>query len=610
MVKDVETAHKDGPPQGTNVNDFCMTICTVNGSGSATANTTLLRSLFHMGIPVSGKNIFPSNIKGLPTWFSIRVSKDGYLARVAHDDIIVQMNPMTFEEDLKFNVSGGVVFYADHIDMTIDRDDVIAYPMPVKDLIKEADVPRNLQEYMQNMIYVGIVSQILGIEIDVVHQSLLRQFKQKTSVAESNFAVVKLAADWAKDNLEKKDKYRVEAMPPLEGYIMADGNTAGALGAIYGGFQFCGWYPITPATSLAESLNIFAPTLRQDPESGKNNFAIVQAEDELASIGMAVGAGWAGLRSMTSTSGPGISLMTEYMSLAYFAEVPVVVWDVQRVGPSTGLPTRTGQGDLLLDYYLGHGDTRHIVIIPSTVNECFEFGWRAFDIAEKYQTPVIVLSDLDLGMNIWMTKEFQYPDEPIERGKVLWEEDLEKFKGDWGRYLDVDGDGIPYRTLMGNTHEKAAYFARGTGHDEFGNYSEDPDVWRQNLDRIKLKLENSREHLPKPVFHMQDGAKIGLIGMGSTEPAILEAQDKLLAMGVATDYMRIRALPTSKEVLEFIKSHERNYIIELNQDGQLRQILTTDYCGEISPLISLAYIDGLPMTADYIIQAVFEKEEN
>ncbi len=609
MVKDVETAHKDGSSQGANVNDFCMTICTVNGSGSATANTTLLRSLFHMGIPVSGKNIFPSNIKGLPTWFSIRTSKDGYLARVAHDDIIVQMNPMTFEEDLKFNVSGGVVFYADHIDMSIDRDDVIVYPMPVKDLIKEADVPRNLQDYMQNMVYVGIVSQMLGIDLDVVHQSLLSQFKQKTSVAESNFAVVKLAADWARDKLEKKDTYRVEAMPPLEGYIMADGNTAGALGAIYGGFQFCGWYPITPATSLAESLNIFAPTLRKDPETGKNNFAIVQAEDELASIGMAIGAGWAGLRSMTSTSGPGISLMTEYMGLAYFAEVPVVVWDVQRVGPSTGLPTRTSQGDLLLDYYLGHGDTRQIVIIPSTVNECFEFGWKAFDIAEKYQTPVIVLSDLDLGMNVWMTKEFQYPDKPIDRGKVLWEDDFEKFKGEWGRYLDVDGDGIPYRTLMGNCHEKAAYFARGTGHDEFGNYSEDPDVWRQNLDRIKCKLDNSREYLPKPVFRTQQGAKIGLIGMGSTEPAILEAQDKLLELGISTDYMRIRALPTSNEVLEFIKSHERNYVIELNQDGQLRQILTTDYCEEISPLYSLAYIDGLPMTANYIIQAISEKED-
>jgi len=609
MEQDIKSAHKDRTSQRSIVNDFCMTICTVNGSGSATANTTLLRSLFHMGIPVSGKNIFPSNIKGLPTWFSIRVSKDGYLARVAHDDIIVQMNPNTFEEDLKYNISGGVVFYADHIDMAVDRDDVIVYPMPVKDLINEADVPRNLQDYMQNMVYVGIVSQMLDIDLDVVHKSLLSQFEQKTSVADSNFAVVKLAADWARDNLKKKDVYSVQAMPPLDGYIMADGNMAGALGSIYGGFQFCGWYPITPATSLAESLNNFAPKLRKDPDTGKNNFAIVQAEDELASIGMAVGAGWAGLRSMTSTSGPGVSLMTEYMSLAYFAEVPLVLWDVQRVGPSTGLPTRTCQGDLLLNYYLGHGDTRHIVIIPSSVNECFEFGWKAFDIAEKFQTPVIILSDLDLGMNLWMTKEFQYPDKPIDRGKVLWEEDLENFKTEWGRYRDVDGDGIPYRTIMGNSHEKAAYFARGTGHDEFGNYSEDPDVWRQNLDRIKLKFENSREQLPKPVFHTQEGAKIGLIGMGSTEPAILEARDKLHAKGIATDYMRIRALPTSKEVLEFIKSHERNYVIELNQDGQLQQILTTDYCEEISPLISLAYIDGLPMTANYIIQAVSKKEE-
>lgn len=609
MEQDIESAHKNGPLQGTIFNDFCMTICTVNGSGSATANTTLLRSLFHMGIPVSGKNIFPSNIKGLPTWFSIRVSKDGYLARVAHDDIIVQMNPMTFEEDLKYNVSGGVVFYADHINMTVDLDDVIVYPMPVKDLIKEADVPRNLQDYMQNMVYVGIVSQMLGIDLEVVHKSLLTQFEQKTSIADSNFAVVKLAAEWARDNLIKKDVYHVETMPPLDGYIMADGNMAGALGAIYGGFQFCGWYPITPATSLAESLNNFAPKLRKDPDTGKNNFAIVQAEDELASIGMTVGAGWAGLRSMTSTSGPGVSLMTEYMGLAYFAEIPLVLWNVQRVGPSTGLPTRTGQGDLLLDFYLGHGDTRHIVIIPSSVNECFEFGWKAFDISEQFQTPVIVLSDLDLGMNLWMTKEFQYPDKPIDRGKVLWEDDLENFKSEWGRYRDVDGDGIPYRTVMGNSHEKAAYFARGTGHDEFGNYSEDPDIWRQNLDRIKLKFENAREQLPKPVIHTQEGAKIGLIGIGSTEPATLEAQDKLLAKGIATDYMRIRALPTSKEVLEFIKSHERNYVIELNQDGQLRQILTTDYCEEISPLISLAYIDGLPMTANYIIQAVSEKEE-
>ena len=610
MQKDTEKTDKAHYLHDNIVNDFCMTICTINGSGSATANTTLLRSLFHMGIPVSGKNIFPSNIKGLPTWFSIRVSKDGYLARVAHDDIIVQMNPMTFEEDMKYNISGGVVFYADHIDMSIDRDDVIAYPMPVKDLIEKADVPRNLREYMQNMVYVGMVSQMLGIKLDVVHQALLSQFKRKTSVAESNFAVVKLAADWAKDNLEKKDKYHVEQMPPLDGYIMADGNTAGALGAIYGGFQFCGWYPITPASSLAESLNTFAPKLRKNPETGKNNFAIVQAEDELASIGMAIGAGWAGLRAMTSTSGPGISLMTEYMSLAYFAEVPVVVWDVQRVGPSTGLPTRTGQSDLLLNYYLGHGDTRQIIIIPSTVTECFEFGWKAFDISEQFQTPVIILSDLDLGMNLWMTKAFEYPDEPIDRGKILWEEDLEAFEGEWGRYLDVDGDGIPYRTVMGNKHEKAAYFARGTGHDEFGNYSEDPDVWRRNLDRVKQKIETSREVLPEPVVRENKGAQIGLIGIGSTEPAILEAQDKLLEKGIKADFMRIRALPLSKKVRNFIKAHDRNYVIELNRDGQLHEILNIEYCDQSDRLITLAYIDGLPMTADYIIQSVSEKEQN
>ena len=610
MDKDIGSTDKNHIKQGSIINDFCMTICTVNGSGSATANTTLLRSLFHMGIPVSGKNIFPSNIKGLPTWFSIRVSKDGYLARVAHDDIIVQMNPMTFQEDMKYNISGGVVFYADHIDMSIDRDDVIVYPMPVKDLIDDADVPRNLRDYMQNMVYVGIVSQMLGIKLEIVHQALLSQFKKKTSVADSNFSVVKLAADWAKDNLLKKDKYQVQEMPPLDGYIMADGNTAGALGAIYGGFQFCGWYPITPATSLAESLNIFAPKLRKDPETGKNNFAIVQAEDELASIGMAVGAGWAGLRAMTSTSGPGISLMTEYMSLAYFAEVPIVVWDVQRVGPSTGLPTRTGQSDLLLNYFLGHGDTRQIIIIPSTVTECFEFGWKAFDIADQLQTPVIILSDLDLGMNFWMTKEFEYPDKPIDRGKILWEEDLEAFGKEWGRYLDVDGDGIPYRTVMGNSHEKAAYFARGTGHDEFGNYSEDPEVWRRNLERIKLKIDNSREVLPEPVVLENKGANIGLIGMGSTEPAIKEAQDKLLEKGIAADFMRIRALPLSHTVMDFIKSHERNYVIELNRDGQLYQILNIDYCDQSHRLISLSYIDGLPMTADYIIKSVAEMEQN
>ena len=591
------------------INDFCMTICTINGSGSATANTTLLRALFHMGIPVSGKNIFPSNIKGLPTWFSIRVSDQGYLARVAHDDIVVQMNPMTFEKDIDYDIPGGVVFYADHIDVPIHRDDVIVYPMPVKDLIREAEVARDLRDYMENMVYVGIVSQILEIDLKFIKNALCMQFNQKPSVAESNFSVVKLASDWAKDNLEKKDRYSVETREPLTDYIMTDGNTAGALGAIYGGFQFCGWYPITPATSLAESLITFAPKLRKNPETGKNNFAIVQAEDELASIGMAVGAGWAGLRAMSSTSGPGISLMTEYMSLAYYAEIPLVLWDVQRVGPSTGLPTRTSQGDLNLTYYLGHGDTQQIVIIPSSVSECFNFGWKAFDLAEKFQTPVIILSDLDLGMNLWMTKRFEYPDQPINRGKILWEEDLEKLTYRWGRYLDVDQDGIPYRTVMGNTHPDAPYFTRGTGHDEFGNYSEDPGEWHQLLDRLKRKFENTREQLPAPKLRGMKGAKVGVLGMGSTESAIKEAQDKLKEKGILTDYLRVRALPLSREVGKFIQSHARNYVLELNRDGQLHQILSIDFCDLQERLISLSYVDGLPMTADWIIQSVLTKEK-
>ena len=608
MKKDIETEQEQPSLSGEKINDFCMTICTVNGSGSATANTALLRAMFHMGIPVSGKNIFPSNIKGMPTWFSIRVSKDGYLARVAHDDVIVQMNPTTFEEDLAYEVPGGAIFYADHLNVPDTRDDVFFYPMPVKALIKEADIPHDLRDYMSNMVYVGIVGQILGIGLEAIHNALLTQFVKKPSIAESNFAVVKLAADWAAVNLEKKDRYHVEAMKPLDGYMMTDGNTAGALGAIYGGFQFCGWYPITPASSLSESLETFANQLRKDPQTGKNNFAIVQAEDELAAIGMAVGAGWAGLRAMSATSGPGISLMTEYISLAYYAEVPLVLWDVQRVGPSTGLPTRTGQCDLTQNYFLGHGDTNHIILIPSSVSECFEFGWKAFDLAETFQTPVIVLSDLDLGMNLWMTKQFKYPDRPIERGKILWEEDLETFKGEWGRYLDVDGDGIPYRTVMGNAHEKAPYFTRGTGHDEFGNYNENPEVWKRTLDRIKMKVESAAENLPKPIIRKAKGAKIGLLGMGSTEYALVEAQDKLEKLGIPVDFLRIRALPFSEEVQAFVHEHKCNYVIELNRDGQLHQILSLAYCAMTDRLISLSYIDGLPMTAEWIVKSVSEKE--
>jgi 2-oxoglutarate ferredoxin oxidoreductase subunit alpha len=373
--------------------------------------------------------------------------------------------------------------------------------------------------------------------------------------------------------------------------------------------QFAAWYPITPASSLAESLNEYLPMLRKDPEEpGKNTFAVVQAEDELAAIGMAVGAGWAGLRAMTSTSGPGLSLMTEYAGLAYFAEVPLVVWDVQRVGPSTGLPTRTAQGDLTFTHFMGHGDTQHIILLPGSVNECFEFGWKSFDIAERIQSPVFVLSDLDFGMNQWMTHPFKYPGAPMDRGKVLWEEDLDRLQGQWARYRDGDGDGISYRTLPGNRHPAAAYFTRGTGHDENARYSEDNQNWHDLLERLKKKYYITKEFVPRPVVEKMEGARIGIISFGSTEPAIQEARQQLAESGIKTDFLRIRAIPFTDKVPEFIHQHERNYVVEMNRDGQLRQILSLEFCDCISQLYSVAYTDGLPLTARFVREAIQSQE--
>jgi 2-oxoglutarate ferredoxin oxidoreductase subunit alpha len=389
---------------------------------------------------------------------------------------------------------------------------------------------------------------------------------------------------------------------------MADGNTAAALGALYGGLQFAAWYPITPATSLAETLNEYVPVFRKDPVTGKNTCVVIQAEDELAAIGMVIGAGWSGLRAMTSTSGPGLSLMVEYVGLAYFAEVPVVIWDIQRIGPSTGLPTRTSQGDLRLAYTMGHGDARHVVLFPGSVTECFEFGWKAFDIAERLQTPVLVLSDLDFGMNQWMTKPFEYPNQPMDRGKILWEDDLQKMSEKWGRYLDVDGDGIPYRTLPGNVHLNAAYFARGTGHDEYASYSEEPEVWERNLLRLKRKLDDNLALLPKPVSSRKDGASISIISYGSTTDAIFEAIENLSNNGLKIDHLRMRSLPVDQEVKEFVRSHERNYVIELNRDGQLHQILQLEIPDCSMKLISLSHLDGLPLTAAWVESQISAKE--
>ncbi len=589
------------------VNDFSITVGTVNGSGSQTANTTILRALFKMGIPVSGKNLFPSNIQGLPTWYTIRVNKDGFTARRDEHEVVVAINPNSFARDLADVQPGGAFFYADDIKQPITREDITVYTMPVKDIVrKDSSIPSDFKDLVGNMVYVGIVAQILGIDLEKIHAALSFHFKGKQKPIDMNFNVVKVAAEWAKTNLEKKDPFYIEAMDKTGDLIMADGNTAAALGSIYGGVQFAAWYPITPASSLAESLIDYLPMLRERAD-GKNTYAVVQAEDELAALGMAIGAGWSGLRAMTSTSGPGLSLMTEFAGLAYYAEVPVVVWDVVRIGPSTGLPTRTSQGDLTFVNFIGHGDTQQIILLPGSADECFEFGWRAFDIAERMQSPVFVLSDLDMGMNQWMCKPFQYPDQPMDRGKVLWEKDLEELKGNWARYLDKDGDGIPYRTVPGNKHPMASYFLRGTGHDENARYTEEAPVWERNMDRIRKKYETAKKYVPAPVLHSTKGASSGIIAFGSTEAAIEEARTMLEAdKGMKTDYLRIRAVPFTDEVQKFVEQHDQLFVVELNRDGQMHQLLSLAYPESTMKLTSVACSDGLPATANWVRDSILE----
>jgi 2-oxoglutarate ferredoxin oxidoreductase subunit alpha len=600
-------------PKAMIENDFCITFSTINGSGSATANITLMRALFRMGIPVSGKNIFPSNIQGQPTWFTLRLSKKGYLGRVKDDDIVVAMNPASLEKDIAALVPNGVMLVPDDLTFPELRDDIIVYKMPVRKLLKEANVSPTYRDYIANMIYVGVLCSLLKIDVNLIRSALDYHFKGSQRAVDSNFDAVKLAFDWAETHLEKKDRYITAPMNGTEGFIMTDGNTAGALGSIFGGVQFISWYPITPATSLAETLHDSLPNLRQDPETGKDTFAIVQAEDELAAIGMAIGAGWGGLRAMTSTSGPGLSLMTEYVGLAYYAEVPVVIWDVQRVGPSTGMPTRTSQGDMTMVNFMSHGDSQMLMLIPGTIQECFEFGWRSFDIAERFQTPVIVLSDLDFGMNQWMTGKFDYPDRPMDRGKVLWEKDLdqllEKTGGVWGRYLDIDGDGIPYRTLPGNQHPRSGHFVRGTSHDEYAGYTEDGETWVAIFNRIKKKIEFARESLPEPVIQLRGGGDVGIIASGSVDSAVVEACDLLAEEGLNVDYLRIRGIPFSKTIKQFITDHRVTYVVELNRDGQLSQLLTMDFPDVAYKLRKVAHMDGLPLPAKWIKEQIQSREE-
>jgi 2-oxoglutarate ferredoxin oxidoreductase subunit alpha len=480
--------------------------------------------------------------------------------------------------------------------------------MPVKQLVRsDPNVPADFRDLVGNMIYVGVLAQMINMDIDKILAALTFHFKGKQKPIDMNLNAVKAGAEWAENNLEKKDPFYLEPMNKTDGMIMADGNSAAAIGSIFGGVQFAAWYPITPASSLAEALIDYLSTLRKR-DDGKNTYAVVQAEDELAAIGMAIGAGWSGLRAMTSTSGPGLSLMTEFAGLAYYAEVPVVVWDVQRIGPSTGLPTRTAQGDLSFVNSMGHGDTNSIILLPGDVSECFDFGWKAFDIAERMQSPVFVLSDLDMGMNQWMSKPFEYPDRPMDRGKVLWEKDLAELKGNWGRYLDKDGDGIPYRTFPGNTHPMSSYFTRGTGHDENARYTEDSGVWLKMMDRLKKKYQTARQYVPAPVLHATPGATVGIIGYGSTEAAILEAMHQLeTEQGIKADFLRVRAIPFTDEVTEFVNQYDKVFVVEMNRDGQMNQILTVEYPQRAPYFKSVAYGDGMPASAKWVREGILEK---
>lgn len=591
------------------INDFNINVATANGSGSQTSNSLLIRSLFKMGIPVTGKNLFPSNIQGLPTWYNIRLSKDGYLARREAVEVMVCMNGATVAEDMASVAPNGIILYDDALPIAAKRPDVKYYAMPVKELVKAADLPFALKDYVANMVYVGVAAHLLEIEMDELRAALEWNFSGKPKPIAMNWNMLKSSYDWAVANLNNDQPYRVERMSGWnEGKVLIDGNTAAGLGALYGGMTFLSWYPITPSSSLADAINTYAPTLRKDPETGKATYAVIQAEDELAAIGMVLGAGWAGARSMTATSGPGISLMAEFAGYAYFAEIPSVIWDIQRMGPSTGLPTRTSQGDLFAAYYLGHGDTHHPVLFPATPKECFEMAGAAFDLAERLQTLVFVLSDLDLGMNLWITDEFDYPETPLDHGKVLTAEDLRARGGKWGRYVDEDGDGIPYRTLPGTEHPLASYFTRGTGHNEYAAYSERSEDWENNLYRLRHKFDTARTLVPKPVVDDVEEARVAIISLGSNDPAVQEARDRLRKAGVETSYLRLRALPISQTVCDFIASYDKVYVIENNFDGQLHKILLTETPEYAGRLVSIAKCDGLPLSARFITESILNKQ--
>ncbi len=591
------------------INDFSIHVATANGSGSQSSNTILMRAIFQMGIPVSGKNLFPSNIQGLPTWFTIRASKEGFIARRRDIGVLICMNPETAHDDVKGVAPGAAVIYEESLKLEGLRNDVHFYAVPFSKLVLELVQDGKLRRLAVNMIYVGVAAWLLDIDMAEIEKAVAKQFKSKAAAVEINMKAIRGGLEWAEKNLEKSDPFRLERMNATAGKIIIEGNAATAIGCMMAGVQFHAWYPITPSSSLAESLIDYAGRHRVDPETGQPTFSVVQAEDELAALGMVLGAGWAGARAMTTTSGPGISLMSEFTGLGYYAEVPAVIVDVQRVGPSTGLPTRTMQGDITSTYYLSHGDAKHILLLPGSIRECYEMAMDAFDLAERFQTPVFLMTDLDLGMNNWMAEPFPYPEKPLDRGKVLrtkeaFEAHVAKFR-EFARYRDVDGDGIPYRTLPGFFDAPAAaYFTRGSGHTDRATYTERGDDYKNNMDRLARKFETAKTHVPKPVVSSGNGAKVGVIAYGSSDFAVEEARTLLARGGLATGYLRLRALPFTPETAAFVAAHERVYVVDQNRDGQMYDLLRLEVGTDASRLRSIRHYDGFPLDAETVIEGI------
>jgi len=560
-----------------------------------------------MGVPVSGKNMFPSNIAGLPTWYTIRASRRGYIARKKEVDFLVAMNPETAKEDVLTLDPGAAVVYDEPLKLNALRSDLTFYPVPFDTLVTAVCPDAKLRRLVRNMIYDGILAKLLGIDMAMMDQALARQLGKKAKAMTLNAAALKAGFEYAETKFTKQDPFHIERMNETAGKILIEGNAAAAIGCMMAGVTVVAWYPITPSSSLCESLIGYMRKYRIDKDTGKATFAIVQAEDEIASLGMVIGAGWAGARAMTATAGPGISLMGEFAGLAYYAETPAVIFDVQRVGPSTGLPTRTAQGDLLSTAFLSHGDTKHILLIPNSVEESYELAIEAFDLSERFQTPIFVMMDLDLGMNNWMSDGFKYPSKPIDRGKRLTPEVL-KTLGEWGRYRDVDGDGIAYRTVPGDG--MPAFFTRGSGHNDKAQYSERPDDYVNNVDRLNRKFETARKAVPAPIIETDKDAKIGIIGYGTSHWAITESRDQLREeTSVKTSYLRVRAYPFNEDILAFIDAHERIYIVEQNRDAQLAMLLRLELSPErCAKLRSVLHYSGLPIDARSVSDDILAQE--